>query len=279
MSSNFIYIDKIDQSTIHYIYVISNTKTDRLYIGVTSRPEERMREHMNPRCKKNSASKIKSAARKYGPENFTMTLIYCTKDKDDAYEKEKFLIVEHKTLTPNGYNIHPGGYGGSTKGTMSAEGRKRISESAKGKPVSDEFRQNVSDRVKGEGNPMYGRHHTEEAKQRMSEMFKGKQNPFTQEHKDNLAKANRERIYSEEEVERCRQLGYSNRGRKMPPRSAEYRKNMSEKYKGKPRPTTTCPHCDKVGGVGGMQKWHFDNCKQNPANTLNQSPTLMFDED
>lgn len=279
MSSICIYDDAINQSTIHYVYVISNTKNNRLYIGVTTRPEERMREHMHPHCKKNSASKIKSAARKYGPENFTMTLIYCTKDKDDAYEKEKFLILEYKTLTPDGYNIHPGGYGGSTKGTMSKEGRKRISEAAKGKQVTDEFRQKVSDRVKGEGNPMYGRHHTEEAKQRMSEHFTGRQNPFTQEHKDNLTKANRERFRSDEEIERCRQMGYDNRGRKMPPRSAEYRKEMRDRYKGKPRPKVVCPHCGKEGGVGSMHQWHFDNCKQNPTKNPLQTPTLVCDED
>ena len=22
-----------------------------------------------------------------------------------------------------------------------------------------------------------------------------------------------------------------------------------------------CPHCNKVGGRGGMKRWHFDNCK------------------
>ena len=22
-----------------------------------------------------------------------------------------------------------------------------------------------------------------------------------------------------------------------------------------------CPHCDKIGGEGNMQRWHFDNCK------------------
>lgn len=28
-----------------------------------------------------------------------------------------------------------------------------------------------------------------------------------------------------------------------------------------PRPTLRCPHCNRVGGIGNMQRWHFDNCK------------------
>lgn len=275
MSSKSIY----QSEPIYYIYVISNIKNNSLYIGVTNDPERRMKEHMSLHSKKHLVSKVKSAVKKYGPENFTMTVIYCTRSKDHVYEMEKFLISEYNTLTPNGYNIHPGGYGGSKKGSMSEDGRRRLREANLNRPVTEEFRQKVSERVRGEGNPMYGKTHTEEVKQRLSDFFTGRKNPFTEEHKENLARANRERVFTEEEIERCRQLGYANRGRKQPPRSDEYRKAMSDLYKGKPRPKTVCPHCGKEGGVGGMQKWHFDNCKQNPAKNLLQTPTPMCDED
>jgi len=29
----------------------------------------------------------------------------------------------------------------------------------------------------------------------------------------------------------------------------------------KSQPSIKCPYCDKVGGNGIMQRWHFDNCK------------------
>lgn len=32
--------------------------------------------------------------------------------------------------------------------------------------------------------------------------------------------------------------------------------------KGKNRPLLTCPHCNKVGGAGGMYIYHFDRCKE-----------------
>lgn len=29
----------------------------------------------------------------------------------------------------------------------------------------------------------------------------------------------------------------------------------------KPKPKITCPHCNKVGGVSSMARWHLDKCK------------------
>lgn len=50
--------------------------------------------------------------------------------------------------------------------------------------------------------------------------------------------------------------------------SEEHRKKLSQalsgranKYKNVPREKVQCPHCQKIGGVGPMQLWHFDRCK------------------
>ena len=40
----------------------------------------------------------------------------------------------------------------------------------------------------------------------------------------------------------------------------ESRKKMAATKTGIPRQKLTCPHCDKEGGPGNMQRWHFDNC-------------------
>jgi group I intron endonuclease len=29
-----------------------------------------------------------------------------------------------------------------------------------------------------------------------------------------------------------------------------------------PKPTSICPHCQKIGGNPTMKRWHFDNCKR-----------------
>ena len=32
-------------------------------------------------------------------------------------------------------------------------------------------------------------------------------------------------------------------------------------------PTVICPHCGKTGGLGAMNRYHFENCKRNPECT------------
>jgi group I intron endonuclease len=50
--------------------------------------------------------------------------------------------------------------------------------------------------------------------------------------------------------------------------SETHRKNLSiaikgriSKYLGVPRPIVVCPKCNKSGGLGSMQRWHFERCK------------------
>lgn len=38
-------------------------------------------------------------------------------------------------------------------------------------------------------------------------------------------------------------------------------KSTTENMKG-PKQTIKCPHCDLVGSVSNMKRWHFDNCKE-----------------
>jgi len=67
---------------------------------------------------------------------------------------------------------------------------------------------------------------SDETRSKMSESRKGK--PLTWDLKNNTSEANEKRS-----------------------------KTMS----GIPKPTTQCPHCNKIGGLPQMKQWHFDNCK------------------
>lgn len=49
-------------------------------------------------------------------------------------------------------------------------------------------------------------------------------------------------------------------------RDDHFKKIMSSKFRGKKRSTIVCPHCKKEGGVGNMERWHFDNCIKKPGN-------------
>ena len=44
--------------------------------------------------------------------------------------------------------------------------------------------------------------------------------------------------------------------------SEETKQKISTIHKGKIKPTTQCPHCEKVGGINTMPRWHFNNCKE-----------------
>lgn len=41
-----------------------------------------------------------------------------------------------------------------------------------------------------------------------------------------------------------------------------WNKGLSMPTKGERVEQITCPHCNKVGGIGAMRRWHLDNCKE-----------------
>jgi hypothetical protein len=43
--------------------------------------------------------------------------------------------------------------------------------------------------------------------------------------------------------------------------SIDWKDNMSKIMSGKTDKRVTCPHCNKEGGISGMKRYHFDNCK------------------
>lgn len=91
-----------------------------------------------------------------------------------------------------------------------------------------------------------------ETKQKISEAHKGK--IHSNEHNDKISDSLKGSIPW-------------NKGLKLPD---SYKRKHSQdaiaKMK-KPRPKVQCPHCLKVGGLGAMKRYHFDNCKMIPLNT------------
>ena len=86
-------------------------------------------------------------------------------------------------LTPNEHHrLHNLGKPAWNKGKhLSAETRQKLSEVIKGKPswingkhLSEETRLKISESMKGENNYWFGKHHSEETRKKMSESKKGK---------------------------------------------------------------------------------------------------------
>lgn len=95
---------------VHYLYKITNLVNGKLYIGVTKNLKERQKQHFyNPNQNKNSI--IKKAINKYGPDNFSFEVL-CVGYKDYIYDLEVKAISTFNSIE-NGYNIRPGGAGGT----------------------------------------------------------------------------------------------------------------------------------------------------------------------
>ena len=95
----------------YYLYKITNLVNGKLYIGVTAFPEKRKRQHLYEKPKKGRISLIKSAALKYGAENFNFEVL-CVGDKDYIFDLEIKAIKVYDSIE-SGYNISKGGEGAS----------------------------------------------------------------------------------------------------------------------------------------------------------------------
>jgi hypothetical protein len=122
----------------------------------------------------------------------------------------------------------------------------------------------------GMNNPMYGVSHTEESKTLMSdkriEFLKNNPDfieqmriwnsrPMSEDQKLKLSILKTGTFHTEE----TKALMSSQRVGKIPSESTILAARLANT--GKKRPTVTCPHCDKSGGVGSMHQHHFDKCK------------------
>ena len=151
---------------------------DKVYIGVTSKKPDY-------RWGKNGSGYKKQphfwrAIQKYGWENIKHEILFENLTKEEACEKEIELIDLYNSTDVN-Y-----GYNKSTGGEATALGYK----------YTEEQRLNVSRRVSGENNPMYGRRgelnpmygkkRSEEVKEKMRKnrkrSMKGENNPFYGKH-------------------------------------------------------------------------------------------------
>ena len=134
---------------VAYLYKITNTINDMVYIGVTKNPKSRMNAHA---CSKTpTKSIIKNAIQKYGRDKFTLQVLVVA-SQAYCYELEAKVIAAFNTITPNGYNICSGGKGaigifGEANGMFGRKHSQKTIEKmrarASGKVVSSETREKM----------------------------------------------------------------------------------------------------------------------------------------
>ena len=88
------------------LYKITNLINGKSYIGQSINPEHRFVSHISRAKNDSDNSPIHSAIKKYGKENFKLEILEWSEDYN---QREKELIIEYNTLSPNGYNVAKGG--------------------------------------------------------------------------------------------------------------------------------------------------------------------------
>ncbi len=89
------------------IYKITNNLNGKIYIGQSVHPKKRWWEHCQHAKQEMDSYPIHLAIKKYGKENFSFEIVEWTEDYDN---RERELILFYNSLSPNGYNVIPGGH-------------------------------------------------------------------------------------------------------------------------------------------------------------------------
>jgi group I intron endonuclease len=169
-----------------YIYMLTDKRNDKKYVG---KHNGNKKEYWSSGLIPNRIAKI------HGRSIFDRTILEDNiNDLEILNEREMYYIEKYDTFK-NGYNATIGGEGGGhwiynkteeekllifekkskklTGRVFSDETRKKMSESAKNKKLTDEHKENIRQAVIRRG----GTPHTEETKEKLSKLKKGIKNP------------------------------------------------------------------------------------------------------
>ncbi len=106
------------------IYRILNRVNGKVYIGKISLAGKTIQDRLHEHFLRPSNRHLAGASRKYGPDAFTVEVIYRAKTPVELSKMETFFIVLHQSFKPeNGYNMTMGGEGGPP----TEEVRRRLS--------------------------------------------------------------------------------------------------------------------------------------------------------
>ena len=183
-----------------FVYKIINLENDKVYIGQTQRDAIiRWQEHIYESRRKNQVMILARAIQKYGDNAFEMEILKNCKSQEEMNKWELYYIKKYNSTDEEiGYNMTEGGKGGGKRvwgkynpiyGNNKLKGRKRPE---------------MSERMKGERNPFYGKTHNKASLEIISKKSKGR--IFMTNGKENTS-------IKPEDLDKYVQLGYY-RGRK-----------------------------------------------------------------
>lgn len=156
-----------------HIYKIQNTINNKCYVGWTTKTVDcRWNEHKSDAFKIRDNRKFYNAIRKYGIENWNVTIL-CEVENNDIAKKKEIEYIELYDSYYNGYNSTFGGDGNNGI-IMSIESNIKRSKKLKGRKKPDGF--NI------------GRIHSDETKNKISKSHKGKSKPWVKWSQEQIKK-------------------------------------------------------------------------------------------
>jgi group I intron endonuclease len=226
------------------VYLIENKTNNKKYIGITKKSiEARFKSHLSA-VRQGSKFRFHSAIRKYGEENFTITLLEeC--NSDEIYKAEtKWIKFYNSKSYDHGYNMTDGGEG--------CVGRECLPETSKKLSVSLKIQRSTLSKddlkkLTASANKIKkGYKESEKSRKLKSEAQTKRFAKMTFEEKKEHGIKSRNNI--SEEGKKNQTAGWNNTF--SPVREKGYKQQL-----------TSCPHCDKIGGEYAMRRYHFDNCR------------------
>lgn len=209
----------------------------RVYIGITSNIDRRMKDYSNLRCK--SQKLLYSSLKKYGFNNHSVNIIDSfIGDSAIAQKREMYWISEYKSNISrhpnvNGLNCVDGGIG-SFGYKMSDETKQKIRDANLGKRYSADVKRKLSEIRKGE---KINYSMPKERKEFYSRLNSGRKHTEEAKIKIGLASAgNKHNIGRKKSNEFCEMISRVNIGNKHClgiKHTAEHNKKISEGNKGK----------------------------------------------
>lgn len=146
------------------IYKITSP-TNKIYIGQSVNIEKRFKSYLSMNSGNSKQVRLHRTFLKYGVENHIFEVVEeCTME----------LLNERERYYQDLYNVLEKGLNcrltasNDRSGKLSEEIKQKISNSNKGKKMSEELKLNKSIKFKGESNVMYGKKHTINSKLKMS---------------------------------------------------------------------------------------------------------------
>ena len=154
-------------------------------------------------------------------------------NEEEAFKLEKDLINCY--VSKLGYGIYIKGYYVNTENNRFLTNCTFGGEGTSGYNHSEEYKEKMSELMKGENNPFYGKYHSEEGKRKMSESHKGTK--LSEETKQKMSESHKGIKFSEEHK---LNISESKKGKNNPMYgkkfSEEHKLKMSEAKKGKNNP-------------------------------------------